>query len=592
MTGLLVWLLVSASGAGAPARTRAGSGPPSAPPTPTFDASAFFVPPSAASALQQALASHGQVRLAANADYTPNCTTDRATRKRSCSFPEANITVGSGQAIWGLGGTVVPGLVVEPGAQGVILSTLRTHLLLFPGAAQATTRYSSFHRIQGAHVRFERGSSVADCSFVGLTELGVPNTPPRPSWHSTEFKEGGIHAAVGSTVLNNKFIRTMVHAPWPLLTVDTKSWRGNTLLWSNILGSLQTSYRASDAAEFTLVGADMETYGACWVAPAIVAERVGVTRLFGTHGRLECHPQPNASVAIATAAFALDTQLLMLSNPLSMPLSRQYNNEPPFTPSADLELGPSLQNSIWIDRQTDAPWTVKDQSERSKLELRVRHNASISLGGKPLPSSTTALPAETQAALADVVGGGDSRQAWAVAREPTPLGPLPPFAPHGQDDTKKLQGMIDAMVTSAEPKIVEAGVYYISKPLRVGALPDPAGNSTRCLAQTNKRMLVGAGRDEVVIYALTPSMVMVTSDGCWPAGQLPSASSKSFTENSRFDVSGVTLAGGAVGFRKPPAPNFAPSLDPFLEASKLLRRLQRGNGASADHRVGRLGRRL
>ena len=63
-----------------------GSCVPSAPPTPTFDASAFFVPPSAASALQQALASHGQVRLAANADYTPNCTTDRATRKRSCSL--------------------------------------------------------------------------------------------------------------------------------------------------------------------------------------------------------------------------------------------------------------------------------------------------------------------------------------------------------------------------------------------------------------------------------------------------------------------------------------------------------------------------
>ena len=158
--------------------------------------------------------------------------------------------------------------------------------------------------------------------------------------------------------------------------------------------------------------------------------------------------------------------------------------------------------------------------------------------------------ADAQQQLADVVGGGDSRQAWAVAKEPKRLQPLPPFDPNGQDDTKKLQGMIDAMVASAEPKIVEAGVYYISKPLRVGALPDPAGNSTRCLAQTNKRMLVGAGRDEVVIYALTPSMVMVTSDGCWPAGQLPSASSKSFTENSRFDVSGVTLAGGAVGFRK------------------------------------------
>ena len=58
---------------------------------------------------------------------------------------------------------------------------------------------------------------------------------------------------------NSKFIRLMVHAPWPLLTVKTSAWVGNAVVWTNVLGALQNSFAAESAEELTIVGPDIET---------------------------------------------------------------------------------------------------------------------------------------------------------------------------------------------------------------------------------------------------------------------------------------------------------------------------------------------
>jgi hypothetical protein len=185
---------------------------------------------------------------------------------------------------------------------------------VFPKGA-AMTRFNRFERMKGVHVRFESGSIVSECSFVGLTELGGgPDSAhiSRAAEHTTAYRGGGVQAEEGSNVSNCKFIRTMVHAPWPLAMLKTKDWVGNTFLWSNILGSVQSSYSVTDAQEFTLVSADMETYGACWQKPAVEVRNVQTTTLYGMHGRLECHTQPNTSVLPDTAAFELDTKSLYM----------------------------------------------------------------------------------------------------------------------------------------------------------------------------------------------------------------------------------------------------------------------------------------
>jgi hypothetical protein len=262
---MLAWalfLLLSPAASSPPARAQGLTAPPVL--TTAYDTDAFLVPLSQAASLQELLDKHGSVRLLPG-DYVPTCTTTRTGRQppvTNCSFPPANLTVRTGQRIWGLPGAKVPGVVIEPGAQGVVLSalTFAGQPLYFPPGS-GKTQACTFQRLNGPHVVFGAGSKVADCSFVGLTELGCGKyCGGRPTWHTTELSVGGIHAEAGSSVTNCKFIRSMVHAPWPLLTVRTKQWVGNTFLWTNVLGSLQSSFSATDAAELTVVGPDMETY--------------------------------------------------------------------------------------------------------------------------------------------------------------------------------------------------------------------------------------------------------------------------------------------------------------------------------------------
>lgn len=511
-----------------------------------YDPDAFLVPPTQAASLQALLDKHGSVRLLPG-DYRAACTTTRAPHQppvTNCSFPPANLTVRTGQRIWGLPGARVPGVVIEPGAKGVVLSalTFAGQPLYFPAGGEVTTQHSTFHRLNGPHVVFGAGSKVAELLFVGLTELGCGHAcGGRPTWHTTAFAVGGIHAEAGSSVRNCKFIRSMVHAPWPLLTVRTKQWVGNTLLWTNVLGSLQSSFSATDAAELTIVGPDMETYGACWVSPAIEAHGVGSVRLFGPHGRLECHPK-NSSTPPPTPIMALDAQHIWVSTPMDMPVSR------PAVQNADILLGPSIEGYVRVDRGTDAPWKTQEQvgAPRPTFRLQLSSNNTVTLGSH---SRSSALPAAAQAAMKQMVASPAGGGTWAVASEPSLMPPLPSDTSQ-RDDTAKLQAMIDSWVTSpSAPRVVPPGTYYISATLRVGRLRDPNGNTTACLAQRYVRMLIGAGEDSVIIMAKDPSLIMVTSDGCWPGGggNATTGPDKWRTENSRFHVSGVTLAGGAVG---------------------------------------------
>ena len=541
---LLLLVVVEDATAPAAANPPAGRTPPSL--RDAYDLRAFLVPPRDAASLQRLLDQHKAVRLLPG-DYTPNCTSVHANGAvtTNCSFPRANLTVRSGQQIWGLPGATLPSIVVEAGSTDVTLSELSfKEGMLFFAPGDKATQYSTFHRIQGAQVVFGAGAKVSDCSFVGLTNVACRSQGcgNKRTAHSVAMTVGGIHAEVGSSVSNCKFIRSMVHGPWPLLTIRTKQWVGNTFLWTNVLGALQSSFSATDAAELTIVGPDMETYGACWVLPAIQAESAGSVRLYGPHGRIECHPQ-NSSLPHPTPVMALDAEKIWISTPSSMPVSR------PGAANADIVLGPSVQDYLRVDRSTDAPWkTQSDPEARPALRLKLSSNNSVELGGSP--SRSGALPATDQATLAAMVASPSGRGTWSVASAPASLPPLPQISVGIRDDTAKLQRMIDSwVVTPHTPQVVPAGTYYISKPLRVGRLPDPAGNTTACLARAQVRMLVGAGRDNTFILARDPTMTMVTIDGCYPnGGHTGDDKWRPEVENSRFHVSGVTLAGGAVGF--------------------------------------------
>ena len=216
---------------------------PDAPPqqASAYDVDALLVPLTRAGDLARLLAQHKSIRLEAG-DYTAAC-----ARTKSC----VNLTLTSGMSIHGLPGTRVPTVVVQPGSTGILLSMLEiAGLLYFPAAAGgegaaagAATSHCSFFHAKGCHVLFE--GAVSNLQFVGLTDLGAPE---RPRDQSKPYTVGGIHVAAGASVTNCRFVRCMVHAPWPTFTVAPTAgdgglgdFRRNTILWENSLGAMQAT---------------------------------------------------------------------------------------------------------------------------------------------------------------------------------------------------------------------------------------------------------------------------------------------------------------------------------------------------------------
>ena len=347
MGGLLVALLLAQAGAAPPLQDT------------LYDLDRVLVPASRAAELPALLAQHRHIRLE-SANYCGACPTD-ARGRAECGW---NITVGSGMSIQGLPGTQIPSVVVEPGSSGVLLSNLdfcpgsTTPLLYFPPAAagSAPTRESSFIRLHGVHVLFD-GAAAEDLLFVDLGWLSAPKPPAGTKL----FTVGGIHFGPGSSVLNSRFIRSVVQAAYPTFTADLggpepSEFRGNVFLFQNSNGlTLQASFLLDGADELTIVGSFTEececnngpmisprsslmptvaassTDNAGQRAATVQVRRSGDVRLAGLAGVLKCRK----------------TATLDRSAALSVWLTRNASHYQ--TTSASLP-GKTLGSSTWTPR--------------------------------------------------------------------------------------------------------------------------------------------------------------------------------------------------------------------------------------------------
>ena len=229
-----------------------------------YNSKAFLVSPAQAANLSSLLTEHRVVRLAPF-DYS---------RPHGPLAP--NLTLTSGMRLYGLPGTILPTIIVAPGTTNASISNVRVFgLLYFPPTPKyspntptrnLTTAFVSFFSMSGCHVLFD-GARVSDLLFVGLTELRLNGGGTRNE--ILPRKIGGVHVARGSSVTNCKFVRLMVHASIPTFTIDLAedgdgSFAGNTILWENSLGAMQATYAVVGAEEFTALGSDVESYGACF----------------------------------------------------------------------------------------------------------------------------------------------------------------------------------------------------------------------------------------------------------------------------------------------------------------------------------------
>ena len=180
---------------------------------------------------------------------------------------------------------------MAPGSSGILVSMLTTRQLLFP-ASSALTKDCSFFRIKGVRVTFD-GAMASDLLFVRLPEMNAPFISNGEE-NTTAIIGGGINVINGASVTNCRFIQTMVHSPGATVSVkllprEGGTFASNTFLWQNSLGAMQATYDVTGAQELTIVGSDVESYGAAFWKAVLQTRQCGNVRVYGLHGRVMSH---------------------------------------------------------------------------------------------------------------------------------------------------------------------------------------------------------------------------------------------------------------------------------------------------------------
>eukprot|EP01051_Picozoa_sp_SAG22_P003923 SAG22_NODE_200_length_15420_cov_4.424581_11_plen_585_part_00 len=546
MGGLLVGLLLQATGRAAPPLQATGRAAPPLQDT-LYDTERVLVPVSLVPAeLPELLAQHRHIRLE-SANYCAACPTDPCGRAE-CGW---NISVASGMSVQGLPGTQVPSVVVEPGSSGVLLSNLNfcqsaQSLLLFPPALPGSppTRESSFIRLHGVHVLFD-GAAAEDLLFVDLGWLSAPKPPAGTKL----FTVGGVHFGPGASVVNSRFIRSVVQAPWPTVTADLggpepSEFRGNAFLFQNSnCETTQASFLIDGAEELTIVGNDNEAYNAARLESTVQVRRSGDVRLAGLAGVLKCHnaghpPGPDFGI------FDMDADSILTLVPSVIRILYTHGhgasaNETPAAALPELTLGPSVASFTQLGGNN---YSHSDKHSTPTLRLLDTAMTGLRVGGLSAPPTPPAsLSAAEAAALSKQVTtaerpgtawalptfGASDRWLEAAAAAATRSASMT----EPRDDAPMIQTLIDS--TPNKTAILPPGVYHIGTPLKLGSHGHADG-------PTGRGYLIGAGPDKTFIFALNASMSMVVAD-------LPDGEGYANRSSYHFHVGGLTLAGGRYG---------------------------------------------
>ena len=305
------------------------------------------------------------------------------------------------------------------------------------------------------------------------------------------------------------------------------------MLWENSLGAMQATYLVRGAQELTIVGSDIESYGACAEEAVVQVEDAGAVRLWGLHGRAICHDLQNISSPPDFGVLDIGAESFLNIFPVLSRVLGGKETEQHALPTVTYQ--PSLASLVGFGSPGVAGTEIADRAKGafrlgvSMWDVPTVDNASVPIDtGRPV---LTAAQAGKVASLVYPTKAGRQGAAWglpsfdatsnrwreAARKAAAHVHALPALSAHqrAKDDSAMIQAIIDA--TPNASKTLPAGTYHIANPLRLG------GTS----------FLVGAGPDKTFIFALDPAMSMVVGNG----------RGGSYTLN----LAGVTLSGGAYG---------------------------------------------
>ena len=418
---------------------------------------AHYVAPSSAADVQQALVKYGKVRLGPG------------------SYP-GTLRLRSGNQVYGVPGTHVHRVEVEPGCKGAVLWRA-THNLVFPSGA-GISKYNIF--VGNGTVYGER-FAIDSNIFLDVGGIGL------------DFSSDGY-------MRNNRFIRVVLQGKRDVQlrgNERTPSYN-NVFLWFNPLCPQISPMQIEDMQDLTFVGVDAELWLSKGTGSMFQTGKMGTLRIFGAQGAENTQagsrdghnyqPMPILDTAaeevqvygLTPHCSRVDPNFILRegNKRLFMADCKKYTRSIPESNEFDLNVFESKSSGTDVFKQKG----VTPEGLKSML----------------IPENRTGQAWETpQYRELPDPAGEDWKQAVADAT----------------DHTEMLQKRID----KEGIVLLEAGTYYISKPLSI----------------TYKNSIVGAGMDQTVIIAKDPKMSMFRAD----ARSKPTS----------VTLANLTLQGAAVG---------------------------------------------
>ena len=437
-----------------------------------YPASAYAVSVEGREGLQQALDAHRSVRLMPG-DYGPG-----------------PVTLRSGQQLYGLPGTKLGRIIIEPGATGSLVSGIQGSVV-FP-ASDKVTRGNTIFRLHGTVL--VQGGTLEDNLFLDTRALDVDVT-------------------ASGYLRNNRFIR----APGQLQGNSMLKFRanperpstGNVFLWVNSGGNDGPTTDIVGVPDLTIAVVDAEMWS--WKVKDPIA-------LFSTG------PMQRLNL-FAVQGGRYDKDLEVLNNHSLIDsaarevrvfgLTCGYRGEAPDTLPPKIILREGNERSLF----TDLLHYSYSIPLSNKLNVRAfEQPLGKPEAGQPIAIAPAGAERTQQAALKEMIlQTGRQMCPWEIPSFnpiPNPAGDAwVKDAATAPDQTQMLQDRLDkeGMV------VLPPGKYYISAPLRIN---------------TDKG-LIGAGMERTVIIAKNPNLSMFVYDA--------QGKTRSVT------LANLTLQGGRVG---------------------------------------------
>lgn len=431
---------------------------------------AYYLTENNATKLQKTLNTYKIVRLKPGGDYRRSLT----------------IKLRSNNALYGLAGTKLPSVIIPEGTRNAILSDVSPANLSFDGFTQIT-KNNCFNRISNSRISAQ-SALLKNNLFTDLSNVAID-----------------IDTSQKGYLINNRFIRTMVHAAYPAIKIigDTaKQSGGNLFIWTNILTPHGDGIIIKNQQNVGFIGIDSESWN--W---SHKADYPGMMNIMNTDFLSVFMSNGGDNYNNIGQYFNLDVKNIILQG-MNIGLTKKPG----------IILGNHANKLLTIDTQNIG--MAKSNSTTQVIDMFNNSLPSISINNQSIPAKSLADSTKTE--ISNLL---QSEKVFYNQLEKPVFKQIPdPAGTNWQTNLKKQPDSADtiqALINKSGIAELQAGIYYISKPLLL-----KAGQG-----------IVGAGAENTAIIAKSPDIDIITG-----ASHLDEK-----TIVTSFALADITLQGGRNG---------------------------------------------